>query len=80
MLKIKRSKLPENKRKPLKKAFKEIDRYQLAMQLNSSVRYIDQVANGLNLVSPRRALIIEELTKGKLKASLLRPDIFGNGK
>jgi DNA-binding transcriptional regulator YdaS (Cro superfamily) len=37
---------------------------------------ISQIFNGLILVSPKRAKIIEKATRGKVRASVLRPDIF----
>jgi len=61
----------------IKRAFKGIDRKQLAKDIKSTVRTVDQIACGLLIVSSKRALAIERFT-GKVKAQLLRPDIFYN--
>ena len=58
----------------IKRAFKSIDRQALARKLKSSPRTIDQIANGLLIVSPVRALKIQETTN--IDAGILRPDIF----
>ena len=60
----------------IKRAFKGIDRKQLAKDIKSTTRTVDQIACGLLLVSPKRAVAIERFTNGKVKAQLLRPDIF----
>lgn len=61
----------------IKRAFKGIDRRDFARRLKTSVRAIDQIAGGLIIVSPKRALMIERITG--IPANIFRPDIF-NGK
>ena len=39
--------------------------------------FVSQWCNGTRQVSPRYCLKIQKLTKGKVKAVQLRPDIFG---
>lgn len=68
-------------RHKIKNAFVGIDRDILAKALigkKSKHRrnIIDQIASGLTLVSPRRAMAIEKLTKGQVPKEILRPDIF----
>ncbi|MBT9169479.1 MAG: hypothetical protein DDT22_01157 [candidate division WS2 bacterium] len=70
----------EAEKKYIIELFKEIDRKQLAQKLQSSQRTIDQYARGLTIVSPKRALLIEEYTNGQVTAQIMRPDIFGNKK
>jgi len=60
----------------IKEHFKGIDRDALTRALNSSRNTIDQIAGGFIRVGPHRALEIERLTNGHVKASDLRPDIF----
>ncbi len=60
----------------IKESFKNIDRAKLVKALKSSENTVDQIANGLLIVSPKRAVVIETLTGGKVPAVVLRPDIF----
>ena len=70
--------MEKQNRAKIKALFREIDRKTLAADLNSSVRTIDQYANGLLGVSALRAKQIERATNGKVPAAALRPDIFGD--
>lgn len=58
----------------IKKAFKDVDRRELARRLKTSVRAVDQIVGGLIIVSPKRALMIEKITK--IDAGILRADIW----
>jgi DNA-binding transcriptional regulator YdaS (Cro superfamily) len=60
----------------IKDAFKGIDRTWLADMLDCPRNLIDQYAGTFKVVSPGRARKIEILTKSKIKAETLRPDIF----
>lgn len=60
----------------VKKAFQGVDIKKLARFLGSTDNTLSQIVNGLIVVSPLRALQIEELTGGKVKAKVLRPDVF----
>lgn len=60
----------------IKVAFQNVDRKHLAEDLGSSYNTIEQIANGLKPVSPQRAIKIELITKGAVRKSVLRPDIF----
>lgn len=68
----------EINKESIKKAFKGINRKQLAKSLKTSRAVIDLIATGYSKVSPRRALQIERLTGGKVRAKILRPDIFSS--
>jgi DNA-binding transcriptional regulator YdaS (Cro superfamily) len=58
------------------RAFKGINRKELAAAMGTSITVINQIAAGIKTVSAKRAVDIEELTSGKVKANVLRPDIF----
>lgn len=58
----------------IKRAFRDIDRWELARKLKTSVRAVDQIVGGLIIVSPKRALMTERITG--IPANILRPDIF----
>jgi DNA-binding transcriptional regulator YdaS (Cro superfamily) len=62
----------------IRQAFKDIDREKLAKKIVATKdrNTIDQIATGLFSVSPKRAMAIEQATKGKVTAAMLRPDIF----
>jgi len=73
--------------RPLQVAFKEagLSRAEIAEQMATKVKvknmkhfrnWLDQVIEGHILVSALRARIIEDVTGGKITASMLRPDIF----
>ena len=69
----------QNTKEEIKKAFQGIDRAALATALEVDNRtYIDQIAGGHVQVSAKRAKEIEKLTLGRVKAKVLRPDIFGS--
>lgn len=57
--------------------WKGIDRELLANALKTKRNVIDQIASGHLRVSPARARKIERATFGRVPASKLRPDIFG---
>jgi len=60
----------------IKEAFKGIDRTTLAEMFDTNRNYVDQIASGHTIVSAKRAKEIEAKTFGKIKASVLRPDLF----
>ncbi len=69
----------------IRKAFDGIDREALAEALyaehitrSDKRSYVDVVASGSTIVSAPRAKEFERLTRGKVKAATLRPDIFDN--
>lgn len=64
-------------KKAIKKAFEGVDRDLLLNELKSSENTISQIVNGHLKVSAERAWKIQQITKGKVKAALLRPDVFG---
>ena len=70
--------LTDKQIKKIRRAFKKVDRFNLAKLLVESGKrnYIDQVATGKKLVSPRRAIEIERITYKKISRFILRPDIF----
>lgn len=59
----------------LKKAFKDIDVKKLAKELGTSTNYVWNIKYGLASLSWKRALLIEQLSEGKLPRQLLLPDI-----
>ena len=61
------------------RAFKGIDRQYLARKLikSGNRNIVDRIATGDMRVSFQRAKDIEKITFGRVKASILRPDIYG---
>ena len=66
----------------IKMAFEDVDpsdfRRRLGRLLNKDITDVEmsQLINGLIQVGPVRARIIEKASRGKVGASVLRPDIF----
>lgn len=50
---------------------------EFAKQLGVAEVTVRSLENGTRNISPERAKMIEEATKGALKRTQLRPDIFG---
>lgn len=49
---------------------------EMANKLNVSRTWLSLIANGRKLPSPILCVMIERLTKGKVKRKVLRPDMF----
>jgi deoxyribodipyrimidine photolyase-like uncharacterized protein len=58
--------------------FLNVDREELRKGLNTTKGFIRQVVGGFIQISPVKAKQIERITKGRVRAYILRPDIFGD--
>lgn len=62
----------------IRNEFKNVDRELLSRELQTSMGYIHQLIGGFVPIGAKRAKQIEKITRGRVRAAVLRPDIFGD--
>ena len=53
------------------------DKFNLLIELKTSISYLNQIILGFKLIGPQRAQRIEKILKRPGLAKRIRPDIFG---